>query len=67
MYSWEIEKFLSERNYNISSDEYGIVCDIKNNPQINWIKYDAFNNCFHMSTSDGYHWTFRIWRNKYED
>ena len=60
MYSWEIEKFLSERNYYIRSDEYVIICNIKNNPQISRIKYEPFDNCFHMSTNDGYNWTFRI-------
>ena len=60
MYSWEIDDYLRARNWKIEKYEYIYVSDIKVNPQINWIKYDPYNNCFHMGTDDGYDWIFRL-------
>ena len=64
MYSYEIDNYLRERNWDLTPHDYGIVCDIKTSPQICRIQYDAFIDVFHMWTNDGYHWMFRIVNNE---
>jgi hypothetical protein len=60
MYSWEIQKYLDERNYHVDSDEMYNIVDTS--PQINWIE---FNSCsdkdfsYKIGTKDGYTWV--VW------
>ena len=60
MYSWEIDSYLRSRNWELTKCEYIYVSDVKINPQISKIKYEAFNNSFYMETNDGFNWVFRI-------
>lgn len=57
MYSSEIQEYLNERNYSLSSEEYIKVID---NPQIQKIKYNPYDNTMYIKTNDGYYWTIRI-------
>lgn len=50
MYTWEINKILEENNYSIDSRTYGTICSTS--PQIDHIKYDAWNNNFEIHTKD---------------
>lgn len=60
MYSWEIEQLLKLRNYLINNKEYFQISNIKDNPQISYIKYDAYNNDFQIDTKDDYHFKFKV-------
>ena len=59
MYSDEIETFLKERNYVVTSEECNILMDVNTNTQITNMKYFSANNEFVINTNDGY--TFRFW------
>lgn len=60
MYSHEIDRYMTERNYKLTRDEYKWISSISRSPQISEIKYDCFNNNFNIYTKDGYHWTFTL-------
>lgn len=61
MYSQEIDKFLRERNFHISREEYEELSPQKN-IQISRISYDTSSDSFHLYTYDGYDWIFYIKR-----
>ena len=48
MYTWEIEKFLAERN---RKEFYKIVNQV-DNPQITDVKYNKDSNTYNLKTSD---------------
>lgn len=48
MYSWEIKKILQENNYCIGGKLLLSLIDIKQNPQINHIKFNPYNNMYEM-------------------
>ena len=58
MYSWELEEFIKQRNYYVGGDDLVFVINIKEHPQINSVKYDAFNNMYHLTTNDNYNLDF---------
>lgn len=60
MYSWEIEKYLSDRYYQLTKDEYLEITNLSNNPQICRIKYNSQANDFQILTIDGYSWIIRL-------
>jgi hypothetical protein len=60
MYSHEIEELLRVKNYLLNRKEYNRISDLKNNPQINHIKYDTFNDNFEIDTNDNYHFKVKI-------
>lgn len=60
MYSYEIEQVLKLRNYNIYSDIYLDICN--SSPQITHIKYDSYNEDFHIWTNDNYYWNIKVYR-----
>ena len=62
MFSWEIDRFLQERNYCLNRDEYMELTPQKNN-QIARVTYDTSNNKFHIYTYDGYDWEFVVKNN----
>ncbi len=59
LYSYEIEKFLKDRNYSLTAKECAELIDTNANTQINMVKYLPFNNEFHVSTNDGYFFIFK--------
>ena len=58
MYSDELFKYLDERMWIISPDEYAYICYTC--PQISNIKYDAFSDNFDIWTDDRYHFRFKV-------
>jgi hypothetical protein len=52
VYDWEIQNYLKERNYKLTNKEYIFVCDTC--PQINHIKYNAFEDNFEAWTDCNY-------------
>ena len=60
MYDWEIQNYLKERNNMLSSEEYINIC--RTCPQINHIKYNAFENCFEAWTQYNY-FKFKVYCN----
>ena len=58
MYSWEINQFFEQRNYNIDSEYYLKICNSLN--QIFKIKYEPFGNYFEIWTDDRYEWKFKV-------
>lgn len=60
MYSWEIEEYLKQRNYNITPLEFMAI--INTSPQIKDVyfqggdEYDKFKMC----TDDEYNWNIRM-------
>lgn len=60
MYSWEIQQLLKAKNYLITVKDYIRICD--ESPQINWVKYDNFNEKFIITTDDKYKFEFKVRR-----
>lgn len=60
MYSFEIDKYIKDRDSYLTSEEYLYVSDIKKSPQICKIKYNAYGNYFEMHTTDDWHWSFGV-------
>lgn len=60
MYSWELENYIKERNYELSKEEILFVQDIEKHPQINHIKYDQYTNRFDMWDKDDWHINYGI-------
>ena len=52
MYDWEFQNYLKERNYKLTNKEYIYVCNTC--PQINRVKYNAFENSFEIWTDSNY-------------
>ena len=53
MYSYEIKKYLSDRNYSLTYEEFVYISDTTLHPQICHIKYVGSNK-IHIKTYDGY-------------
>ena len=62
MYSEEIRKFITDRNGILTRDEYMELTPQKNS-QISRMTYDTSSNTFHLYTSDGYDWEFKVINN----
>lgn len=60
MYSWEIEKFIRERDYKLTPEECNKLMDVNENKQISHMKYFFENNEYHISTDDGYYFVFEV-------
>ena len=59
MYDFELLKYLNERNYEVSTDEYLYIC--KTCPQIINVKYNAFSDEFEASTEDRNYFRFKVY------
>lgn len=60
MYSYEIDKTLKFRNYNIDSETYIDMCSTST--QISRVKYDPYDNKYEIWTNDNYYWKFNVYR-----
>ena len=60
MYTWEIEKFLAEKNRIVTREEFYKIVSQVNNPQITDVKYDKNRNVYELMTSDNGFLTFRL-------
>lgn len=58
MYSWEIQQLLEMKQYLLEAKEYFNICETS--PQINWIKYDNYNDTFTITTDDRYKFEFKV-------
>ena len=52
MYTWEIEKFLAERNRIVTREEFYKVVNQVDNPQVIDVKYNKNSNTYNLKTSD---------------
>lgn len=59
MYSEEINVMISNKEF-LTLEEYRLASDVHKNPQIDHIKYDPFEDSYHIWTNDGWHWSFRL-------
>lgn len=62
MYSHEIDRLLKIRQNIISCAEYLEI--LSTSPQINYVKYDNYNETIEMKTEDNYNFKVKI---KYKD
>ena len=60
MYSWEIKKFIEERNYELTQEEINWIININNSPQISEIRYHPYTNTYEIFTRDAYYMAFKV-------
>lgn len=58
MYSWEIQKFIEERNAYIGGDDLLKIISIKENPQLTQIKYSSGDGTYYMKDNEGNEFNF---------
>ena len=58
MYSWEIQKAIEENNHYIGGDLLLLITDPFQNPQLDHIKYNPYNNLFEMWDKEGQYFWF---------
>lgn len=58
MYSYEIQKYLEDRNYCLTPEEILEVINVSINTQIFYISYNAEYNHYEIRTKDGYTFKF---------
>ena len=58
MFSWEIEKFLKDRNYYIGGDDLTFITDIRQHPQLDHIKFNPYDSSYDMWDKDGNYFHF---------
>lgn len=59
MYSWEIYKFLEERQYYIGGDDLAKVTSVIENPQLNHIKFNPWDGTYDMWDKEGNYFHFQ--------
>ena len=59
MFSYELERYISERNNQLTYQEFSFISDTTLHPQISNIKYMG-NNTIQIHTSDGYNFVVHI-------
>lgn len=64
MYSWELQKFIEDRNYYLGGDDLLFAIDITKHPQLSHIKYNAFEKKYEMWDYEGNY--FYFWAMPYE-
>jgi hypothetical protein len=60
MFSHELDFYIKFRNNTLSPQEYIFVTNLHNSPQINYVKYEPFQNEFYIGTKDGWSWTIKL-------
>ena len=68
MYSYEIKKYLEDKDYKLTLDEYYNL--VNNSPQIIDVKFEGIYDFFHkktISTSDDYSWGIYILNRGYDN
>ena len=58
MYPEELKRFIEEHNYRLGGDDLMKVISIEENPQLNHIEYDAFQNKYRMWDIYGNYYEF---------
>lgn len=66
MYTWEIEKFLAERNRIVTREEFYKLVNQVDNPQVIDVRYDKDSNTYNLKTSDNGDMNFylKVWINR---
>lgn len=60
MYSWELEKFIKERNYLIGGDDLIKILSLEENPQITNITFSPERNLYTICDKDGISLEFNV-------
>ena len=60
MYSWEIANYINSRNGLLSIEEANIINNTKENPQLDYIIFYPYGNCFEMWDREGMHFEFAV-------
>lgn len=58
MYPEELNAFIKDRGYRLGGDDLEKAISIKENPQLNHIKYDPYNNKYEEWDAYGNYFTF---------
>lgn len=58
MYPHELQDFIQQRNYYIGGDDLVKATSIIENPQLNHIKFNPYNNQYEMWDRYGNHYVF---------
>lgn len=58
MYPYEVAEFLKQRNYYIGGDDLIRITSIKENPQLNHIKFNPYDNEYEMWDIEGNYYKF---------
>lgn len=62
MYSHEIQQIMESSGYALDAKTCEKICFTS--PQIRDIKYEPYDEAFHIWTDDNYYWKFKIEREK---
>lgn len=60
MYSWELEKFIKERNYLIGGDDLIKILSLEENPQLTRITFSPERNLYTICDKDGTSLEFNV-------
>ena len=58
MYTWELKKFIEDRNSYVGGDDLIKATSIEENPQLVGIKYKPFENKYYMWDGEGNDYSF---------
>lgn len=58
MYPYEVAEYLKQRNWYIGGDDLIRITSIKENPQLNHIKFNAWTNEYEMWDVEGNYYKF---------
>jgi hypothetical protein len=59
MYSWELKNFINERNKYLGGDDLLKIISLKENPQLNHIIFNPYNNIYEMWDNCGNYYNFK--------
>lgn len=60
MYFWEINNLLKNKGYRIGGDDLLKIISVEENPQINHIIYNPFDNSYDIWDIQGNHFHFSV-------
>lgn len=58
MYPFELENFIKSRNNYLGGNDLYKAISIEENPQLNHIKFDPYNNQYQMWDEEGHYYEF---------
>lgn len=58
MYPNELEQFIKVRNYYLGGDDLMLATSTIENPQLNHIKYEPYENKYKMWDKEGHYYEF---------
>lgn len=60
LYFWEIYHLLESKNYFIDREDLLKILSLDENPQLNHIVYNPYDNSYDMWDVDGHHFHFSV-------